>query len=94
MVYKTAFNTTDSPVVIDDEGHVLGGNEWGTVETTDDAVKAALDSGDLVLVDATSDAPDLDNRARDAIVKTEELAAGGKQTTTRGAKRGAKEEEG
>ena len=92
MVYKTAFNTTDSPVVIDDEGHILGGHEWGTVETTADAVKSGLDSGRLVLVDATSDSGDLDPRARDALQRTEELAAGGKQTASRAAKRGKEEE--
>lgn len=48
MVYAAAYNPTDSPVVIDGEGRTLGGRAWGPVETTEDAVKAALSDGRLV----------------------------------------------
>jgi len=48
MVKKVAFNGTESPVVIDDEGHVLPGLERGEVDTTSDAVKQAIATGQLV----------------------------------------------
>jgi len=48
MVKKVAFNGTESPVVIDDEGHSLAGLERGEVDTTSDAVKGAIATGQLV----------------------------------------------
>lgn len=48
MAYKAAFNTTSSPVVIDPEGHVLGGGEWGAADSNHDTVKAMIESGALV----------------------------------------------
>lgn len=45
----TAYNTGDSPVLIDNVGRTLGGGEWGTVDTTADAVKLAVSANRLRL---------------------------------------------
>lgn len=47
-MYAVAHNVTDRPVVIDDEGRVLGGGEWGALDTTDETAKAALEAGYVV----------------------------------------------
>jgi len=44
---KKVFNTTDSPVVLDDEGHTLGGFESDEVEETE-FVSKALIAGRLI----------------------------------------------
>jgi hypothetical protein len=49
MTYKLAYNPTDSPVVIDTAGRVIGGREWGAVDTTDEVAKTAAEQGQLVL---------------------------------------------
>jgi hypothetical protein len=46
---RSAYNTTDSPVVIDDEGHTLGGREHGVVDVNDPHVVVALERGALLL---------------------------------------------
>lgn len=48
-MYVPAKNPTDAPVVIDFEGRVLGGGEWGVVDRHDDAAEAAIADGRLVL---------------------------------------------
>lgn len=45
MVYQTAYNATDAPLVADDFGRTIGGHEFGTVETTCDAIEAAARDG-------------------------------------------------
>lgn len=58
MTLRMVFNATDTPVRIDAEGHILGGGEWGTVESTDPPAKQAMRISALVEVDdelATSD---------------------------------------
>lgn len=72
-MYITAFNTTDRPVVIDDEGRTLGGQSWGPVLTTADQVKEALAAGALVKVTADASAEDLSPDAKTAIEATEQL---------------------
>lgn len=49
---KPAKNTSSGPVVIDDEGHTLGGGEWGQVDPDAQQVKDAVDAGLLVVTDA------------------------------------------
>lgn len=46
-MFTLAYNPTDSQVVIDAQGRILGGREWGAVDTTADETKAALESGSL-----------------------------------------------
>lgn len=48
---KPAYNPTDRPVVIDDDGHTLGGREWGAADPDTDRVRALVDAGELVLRD-------------------------------------------
>lgn len=75
MVWKTAFNPGDSPVVCSEDGCTVGGHEWASVETTDPRAAAAVDSGALVLVDASSSDAGLDAEAKRVLEATEELAA-------------------
>lgn len=49
MATKRVFNPTDQPVVIDDEGRVLGGGEWAELDTTDDLIKSLLDREQLLV---------------------------------------------
>jgi hypothetical protein len=52
VTYVTVFNDSDSPVVVSDDGRVVGGGDWGTALTTDRSVKDALDADQLVKVEA------------------------------------------
>lgn len=54
-MYRLGFNPTSGPVVIDAEGRTLGGGEWGPVDSTANAVRAAVDAGALVLQDAPAE---------------------------------------
>ena len=90
MVVKTAFNPNDTPVVVDADGHTVGGHEWGTVETTEVVVSDALDAGRLVLVDVDAGASDLAPQALEAARRTVERSD--KTTTTSRAKGAGKEE--
>lgn len=70
-MFATAFNTTDAPVVVDDEGRTIEGRSWGTIETTTDAAKAAADEGTLqVYPDKLDDAPGQNPDAVDAYHRT------------------------
>lgn len=48
---KPAKNTSSGPVVIDGEGHTLGGGEWGQVDPDDARAVEAVDAGLLVVTD-------------------------------------------
>lgn len=55
---KPAKNTTDGPVVIDDDGHTLGGGEWGQVDPDAHRVQDLVAAGFLVVTDhGPEDAP-------------------------------------
>lgn len=49
-MYRTAYNTTDSVVVVDPAGRTLGGREHGPVDDLFDEVDRAIERGDLVIV--------------------------------------------
>lgn len=51
MSYETVFNTGTQPVVVDDEGRVIGGGEWGAVQSNEPVVRDLLESGALVRVE-------------------------------------------
>lgn len=53
MAKRTAFNGTQSPVVIDDEGRTIPGLQRGEVDSTADLVKQAIDAGRLVWAETT-----------------------------------------
>lgn len=46
-MHRAARNTTTRPLVIDDDGHTLGGGEWGVVDDRHDEVKVGFATGDL-----------------------------------------------
>lgn len=73
-MWATVHNGSGSPVVISDEGHSLGGGEWGPAQTTDDAVKTGVDAGTLVVVDPPEDDADVSPQARAAFAQTKEYA--------------------
>ena len=59
-MYRTGYNPTVSPVVVDDEGRTIGGREWGTYESTEDAAQQAIDRRDLIPIkdlDPTAETP-------------------------------------
>lgn len=61
---KPAYNPTSQPVVIDDEGHTLGGGEWASVDPASDRVTAAVEAGDLIVRDELP--PSADPQIREA----------------------------
>ena len=66
MVQRVAFNTTESPVVIDDEGHAIPGLERAEVDSASAVVKQALSAGRLVWVESGEDF-DLSGSAEDVL---------------------------
>lgn len=45
---KLAYNTTDSPILVDEAGYVIGGRSWGPVDANDVRALAEYDAGRLV----------------------------------------------
>lgn len=68
-MYKMAFNTTNSSIVIDTDGRSLGGGDWGAIDTVDDAAKPTIESGDVVTFDGKL-GKDADPRAVEASEQT------------------------
>lgn len=50
MTYRIAYNATDSALVVDPSGRILGGREHGAVDDLFDEVDLAVERGDLVYV--------------------------------------------
>lgn len=61
--FVTAFNSTDRPAVVSDEGHILGGREYGTVDSKQALVKRHIDLGVLAVIDDPGD--ELDGMAKE-----------------------------
>ena len=80
-----AYNTTDGPVVVTDEGHMIGGREHGKVDPELDVVKAAVESGSLILADARRH-PEPADVAVDAELELPSDAAGDPAASTTKAK--------
>jgi len=72
-MYATAFNTGPAAVQVDREGRQILSGDWGTIETTDDLVRAAGDV--LVVHDDPGEGVDIDPRAREAFDRTAAIAA-------------------
>lgn len=72
MTLVTVFNTTDRPVMLDDEGREVGGHDWGTADTTQQPAKDALGSGSIVKADIPSGG-DVNPLAREAADRTARL---------------------
>jgi hypothetical protein len=47
-MYRLAFNPTDRPVIVDDEGRVLAGHDWEALDDTDERILALVEQGQLV----------------------------------------------
>lgn len=73
-MFKTAYNPNETPVVVDDLGHVIPGLDWGTVETTANPAKDALDAGLLVLVERPGRNANVEPDAAEAFDRTENVA--------------------
>lgn len=53
-MHRPACNISAQPVVIDDDGRTLGGQEWGAVDVDSDRVTALVEAGVLVVPDPDS----------------------------------------
>ncbi len=51
MTLQLAYNTTDSALLADEQGYLVGGRSWGPVDTSDPVAKGELAAGRLVLAD-------------------------------------------
>lgn len=69
-MYSTAFNRTESPIVVDEDGRTIGGGEWGTVDTTAELVKANQAAGWLIVFPELEAVEDTAREAREAIEQT------------------------
>jgi hypothetical protein len=74
--YRIA-NTTDGPLIIDDEGHVLASREATRVKSIDDEpIAGHLEAGRLIdTTDAKADAAEAEEAAELARLEAEEEAA-------------------
>lgn len=76
MTLELAYNTTDSPVLVDEQGYLIGGRSWGAVDTTDPIGSAELDAGRIVLADEDAVGGASDNAdAQAAIANLEDRRA-------------------
>jgi hypothetical protein len=66
-VIAVAYNASDGPVVIDEEGRILGGGEWGVVDNTEGPAKQAAEAGDLHIFPDLDEGPGQNPAAIDAI---------------------------
>lgn len=73
-MYKTAFNTTNSPIVVDTQGRQVGGGEWGPADSAFDGTQAAITNGTLTW---TATEPDADSNPAyvEAHNRTQEMEA-------------------
>lgn len=76
MTQRVAFNPTETPVVVDDEGHTIAGLDWRDVDTNSPQVKDAVESGRLVWpelpqFDVSGSAQDVLDRVGDDPVKAQ-----------------------
>lgn len=73
MTYKTVYNASDAALTVDEEGRVIGGREWGTVNTTDSVSKGHLDNGTLVVVEKPESDEGQNPDAVSAFARTAEI---------------------
>lgn len=84
MTLRLVYNPTDTPLVIDAEGHVLGGSEWGTVESRDDTSGTLLTGRQLIEVDEPAGVPEHELNPR--FVRARKVHKDRKDKTERAAK--------
>ena len=73
-MYKTAYNTTDTPLVVDDDGRVLPARSFGTVQSTAEQVKSAVERGEVVFHDRPSKNVAISPEAKAAFDETDRVA--------------------
>jgi hypothetical protein len=71
-MYVTVYNTSSSAVTVDSEGREVAARDWGTVLTTADEAKVALESD--VLVPVSENARQANPTAAAAIARTASIA--------------------
>ena len=72
MTIELAYNGTQIPLVVDDEGRSIGGASWGVVHTTEALARRVLSSGQLILLD-DEDYREVDNPdVREALANLDE----------------------
>lgn len=87
-MFATFFNSTDAPVVVDDDGRSIPAGEWGPAPVGHERVNNAVTSGVLVKVDRppraafAEDGVDMDPRAEAAFAETDALNKPQPKTTT------------
>lgn len=59
MTLRLVANPTYSPLVVDEAGHLLGGREFGTVDSRDPISRVLLSAGLLIEKDLPADDADL-----------------------------------
>lgn len=64
MRYRSAYNATDRPVVVDDEGHIIAGGEWGVADAASEASRSAEGRNELVYLADDDLADGADSGAR------------------------------
>lgn len=75
MAYITAYNTTDTVLVVDEDGRTIDGHGWGTVDTTSELVKGATEAGWLELYRDLDAGPGQNPAATEAIEETKATVA-------------------
>jgi len=71
-MYVTAYNTTPGPITVDGEGRVVHGGDYGTVDTTFEQVREALDAGRLVQTELP-EGSEASEAAKAAVARTETI---------------------
>lgn len=71
---RTAFNTSDTPITVDDLGHQIGPGEWGTATTTYEGTSRAQGQGSLLFVDVDVEVEGQNPDAVAASKRTAELS--------------------
>ena len=53
-MFRTYFNTTDTAVLVSDDGRQIDGSTWGSADPDDERAATAIDAGLIVEVDPPS----------------------------------------
>lgn len=72
---RSAYNCTDSPVVVDADGHTIGGREHGKIDVDEPFAAAALEAGSLLLADDVAHPVPPEPVADEPVVLVDDVAA-------------------
>lgn len=82
-MYRPACNITNQPLVVDDDGHVLAGQEWGAVDEDSERIHTLVEVGALVLPAVESIGDEANDDAKGAKTESERLNAGAQRRPAR-----------